>query len=254
MFNHIKQITKNKFSGILAFGDTHSDYDSFIRVYEYAKDNNLFFMSLGDLVDRGEHPFEVVSLMHKAIEEGAGGMVIGNHDDKFYRYGMGNKVRLSGDAKATLDHVGSHRMSDFLQMYINVVNKSSYFSVLDDIIFTHGATHESMWDTSVNFTSEAKYRALYGEVTGEHYPDGYPIRYYGWADDVPIGRTAIVGHDRAPIHNELIAEPLTYQNSKGGKVIFMDTGGGKGGHITGVILNNDSGKYEVDKFVDFKPA
>jgi hypothetical protein len=252
MFSNIKQIAKSNFNGIFAFGDTHSDYDSFRQAYDYAEANNLFFMSLGDLVDRGLFPFEVVSLMHKAVSEKKGGMVIGNHDDKFYRHAIGNKVRFSGDGKATLEHVGSHRMPDFLGMYTDIVEKSSYFVVIDDIILTHGATHEAMWDSSIKFTDEAKYRALYGEVTGEHYPDGYPIRYYGWADNIPVGRTAIVGHDRAPIHNELISEPLTYRNSKGGQVIFMDTGGGKGGHITGVVLAETNGKFAVDKFVDFK--
>ena len=87
-----------KFSGILVIGDVHGQLDSFMSAVEYSKKNDLFFISLGDLVDRGPRPFEVVNEMFNIVEQDRGHFIIGNHDDKFYRYAKGNKVRLSKDA------------------------------------------------------------------------------------------------------------------------------------------------------------
>ena len=77
----------------------------------------------------------------------------------------------------------------------------------------------------------------------------YPHRVYDWVDHVPEHVTVIVGHDRTPLlavpHFESTDNVVTHHTGAlGGKIIWIDTGGGKGGFVTGAIL------YDAGKFVE----
>ncbi len=249
--NHV---TKN-FDGMLVFGDIHADYESFMRAHTFAKAHNLFFMSLGDLVDRGSFPFEVVSHMAAMMAAGEAGFVIGNHDDKFRRFYNGAKVSFSLDARHTLATVGPEKQDEFLKMYTGVVEMpvfSGYYHTFGDISVVHAACHPSIWENPGKIGDSARSRFLYGETNGEKHSDGYPVRLYNWIDDVPMGKTVIVGHDRVPINNVAITRPMVVNNNHGGKVIFTDTGCGKGGFLSGVVVMHNKGSFKVDRFVEFK--
>lgn len=252
--NTISNHVKNNFAGMLVFGDVHADYELFMKAYHYAEHNNYFFMSLGDLVDRGSFPYEVVSKMHEIVKAGKGGFTIGNHDDKFKRFAGGAKVSFSYDGRNTLANVGPERQVEFLRMYTEMIDTpvlSGMFHTFDDIILIHAASHPDMWTANANFSSAAKSRALYGEITGKKLSDGYPERIYTWIEEVPIGKTIIVGHDRMPIYDIPIVEPLIRTSNHGGKVIFTDTGCGKGGYLTGTVVVHDK-RFKVEKFMEFK--
>lgn len=249
--NHVK----NKFNGMLVFGDTHGDYNLFEKAYNFAKSENFFFMSMGDLVDRGRQPFEVVKAMYEIVHSGRGGLVIGNHDDKFRRYIDGAKVSFSKDAKQTLDDVGPDRMEDFLKMYATIIDDkmfSSYFHKFDDFTLVHAACHWRMWEPNYVIGKTEKSRFIVGETNGQKYDDGYPVRLYNWVEEVPMWKTIIVGHDKMPIHNIDITEPMTVSNKNGGKVIFLDTGCGKGGFLSGAVMLSDKKGFTIDRFVEFK--
>lgn len=249
--NHVK----DKFKGMLVFGDIHADYDSFVRAHDYALTNDLFFMSLGDLVDRGAKPFETVSHMARLMKDGSAGFTIGNHDNKFHRHSKGNKVSFSRDGNNTLATVGPERMQEFLEMYSNIVETpvfSGFFHRFDDIVIAHAASHVSMWDPNGKHSKTAEARMMYGETNGEMLADGYPVRLYNWIDEVPMGKTIIVGHDRMPIFDKPITEPLIRTNADGGKVVFMDTGCGKGGFLTGAVVVYGKHGFKIDKYVEFK--
>lgn len=248
---------KNEWTGVLVISDTHGDFKQFKQAADYAEKNDLFLLSAGDLVDRGREPYEVVELMYELALTGRGGLVIGNHDDKYLRYGRGSKVSFSRDARQTLSDVGEARMDKFLKMYADIMQLPTFagmFMKFGDIVVAHAASHKSMWDESLPFGSEAKSRAFYGEVNGEKDEDGYPVRLYNWIDEVPMGKTIIVGHDRKPVFNELLSAPLERSNSDGGKAIFIDTGGGKGGYITGVVIKHEKSRFKITEYVDFKDA
>ena len=257
MMTAIANFVRDRFDGMLVFGDVHGDYDSIKRAYDYAVSKNYFFMSLGDLVDRSRMPYETVELMYRAIEAGHGGFTMGNHDDKFYRHAMGNKVHFSGDAKQTLDDVGADREAEFFRMYVAVMDATMFASVFhtfDDIVVVHAAAHAAMFDGSKHISKSERARYLVGETNGERHPNGYPVRLYSWIDDIPMGKTVIVGHDRTPFdHDVVLTEPGEVTNKMGGKVIFMDTGGGKGGHVTGAVVKPDKdGKFEFVEYKEFK--
>jgi len=251
----IAKYVENNFKGMLVFGDIHSDYTSFLKAYTFAKKNNFFFMSLGDLVDRGENPYDVVIHMHFLVKNGHGGFTIGNHDDKFYRFHKGKNVSFSRDGKQTFDYVGVNRHALFLEHYTDMIDTllfSSLYHKFDDIILVHAASHPSMWDDKIKFDKSANSRALVGETNGEKHENGLPIRLYNWIDEIPMGKTVIVGHDRSPIHNVNITAPLIKNNANGGKAVFIDTGCGKGGFLTGAIVLKHKNRFVIDSFEEFK--
>jgi protein phosphatase len=251
----LAEYIKSKFKGILVFGDIHGDYKSLMTAYEYAEQNNYFFLSLGDLVDRGPNPFEVVECMSTLINAGRAGFTVGNHDDKFYRYYKGASVTMSNDAIQTLIDVGDNRKESFLSMYAEIIENTNYsniFHEFDDIVLVHAASHDSIWDKTKKFNKSAKHSALYGEVNDEIYETGFPIRMYNWVDNIPSNKTVIVGHDRAPIHNVAITEPLIKINNAGGKAVFIDTGCGKGGFLSGAVIDIEDNVFKFKNFVDFK--
>jgi protein phosphatase len=252
----VADYVKESFDGMLIFGDVHGDYDSFRKAYDYARSENFFFMSLGDLVDRARKPFEVVSDMYRAMQDGFAGFTIGNHDDKHIRAADGRKVSFSRDAKQTLEDVGDDRMAEYHRMYKGIVEYvmlSSMFHKFDDITLVHAASHPSIWEGALpNSTGKtARSRFLVGETNGEKYDDGYPVRLYNWIDEVPIGKTVIVGHDKQPIHNVPITEPMVVTNANGGKVIFLDTGCGKGGFLSGAVVLHSKKGFRLEEFKEF---
>jgi hypothetical protein len=248
--NHVKK----NFAGMLVIGDLHGDYEAFTAAHHHAETHNFFLMSLGDLVDRGPFPFETVSHMSRLVKDGRAGFTIGNHDNKYYRFRNGSKVSFSSDAKRTLADVGPERQAEFLDMYAGIIDTplfSAMFHRFDDITLVHAASHPVMFESVEKFPDAARSRALYGETNGEVHPDGFPVRLYNWINEVPMGKTVVVGHDRKPIHNEAIVVPLVKTNANGGKAIFIDTGCGKGGFLTGMVVKHDK-HFKIDHFVEFK--
>jgi hypothetical protein len=253
----VANYVKESFDGMLIFADVHGNHDAFERARKFAVGENFLFMSLGDLVDRDRQPFEVVESMYKMMYAVRAAFVIGNHDDKHYRAIIGNKVSFSRDAMQTLDDVGHERMAEYQHMYKAIIEDkmlSRLYHKFDDFVLVHAASHPSIWDgdKSGSISKAARSRFLVGETNNERYEDGYPVRLYNWITEIPEGKTVIVGHDKQPIHNKPIAEPMQITNANGGAVIFLDTGCGKGGFLTGAIMLHRKKGFVLDKFVEFK--
>jgi hypothetical protein len=251
---NLASYVRNNFDGILVVGDTHAEFESISCAFKYAVDNDYFFVSLGDLVDRGPKPFETVDAMLGWMITGQAGFVIGNHDDKFRRFFKGSKVSFSLEAKRTLAQVGPERQDEFLKAYTNIVEMptfSAMFHTFDDITLVHAASHPCIWDKTERFGDSARSRMLFGETNGEVYDDGYPVRLYNWIDEIPVGKTVVVGHDRMAVYNLPLTEPLIKSNNNGGRTIFMDTGCGKGGFMSGVVITCGK-KFKIERFVEFK--
>jgi Calcineurin-like phosphoesterase len=251
----IASYVKDTFDGMLVFADVHGDFESYKRARDFAIGENFLFMSLGDLVDRARHPFEIVESMYNMMYAGRAGFTIGNHDDKHYRGIMGNKVSFSKDARQTLSDVGEERMSEFHKMYKFIIEDnmlSGVFHKFDDITLVHAASHPCLWEDGTEVGKTARSRFLVGETNGEKYDDGYPVRLYNWIDEIPMGKTVMVGHDKQPINNIPIHEPKVVTNRNGGKAIFMDTGCGKGGFLSGAVILHGKKGFVIDRFVEFK--
>jgi protein phosphatase len=245
----------SSYDGMLVVGDVHSDFRSFSMALDFAISENFFFMSLGDLVDRGDSPYEVIEAMYERMDSGHAGMTVGNHDSKFVRLHKGRTVTCSDDNRRTLELVGPDRRQKFLDMYTSVVEDSMLagaFHKFGDIRLVHAASHPCLWADPINIGGKATSRFLYGETVNELDEDGYPIRLYNWIEEVPSGKTIIVGHDRKPINNVSITEPMIVESSSGGKTVFLDTGCGKGGFLSGAVVLHSKSVFKLDKFMEFK--
>jgi protein phosphatase len=61
--------------------------------------------------------------------------------------------------------------------------------------------------------------------------DELPTRTYNWIDEVPAEITVIIGHD--VIATDRIVER---RGALGGRVLFCDTGAGKGGKLSAIDM------------------
>jgi protein phosphatase len=71
-------------------------------------------------------------------------------------------------------------------------------------------------------------RALYGQTTGRVTGAGKPERLLRWVEDVPAGMIVYCGHDQRSTDGR----PYIRTARNGGTAVFLDTGAGKGGHLS----------------------
>ncbi len=77
-------------------------------------------------------------------------------------------------------------------------------------------------------------RALYGQTTGRVTGAGKPERLLRWVEDIPANMTVYCGHDRRSADGR----PYIKTNRNGGRAIFLDTGAGKGGHLSWMDIDH----------------
>lgn len=228
---------------LLVIGDVHGNYPALEKAINYAADSNLLLVSLGDLVDYGPQPFKCVKAMLNWMV-GDGYLAIrGNHEQKFSRYLQqmiqGDiKVKVKGGLAITVDilnqlpaNLKRDAVLNFEQMYNRM---HDYLIVNDTFVFAHGGIHEEFWSKTYLDPNlkNGKIRnvLLYGEVDGFQ-EDGYPNRTYNWAQSIPSGMNVFIGHDVAG------DQPTVQKNSEGGVLHMVDTGSGKGGHLSAVLVD-----------------
>ena len=103
-------------------------------------------------------------------------------------------------------------------------------------MFVHGGFHTAMLESGpppgLGRVDTALSRALFGQTTGRTQADGYPERVLRWVDRIPDGVTVYCGHDRRSTDGR----PYVRSGSGGGTAVFLDTGAGKGGHLSWIDL------------------
>lgn len=280
----IKSLVKSgKHTQVIAISDIHAEWKSAQAAIAYAKDNDMFIVYLGDIVDNGTAPGLVMDTVTCDLSLDRAAFIIGNHESKFYRKTLGNPVIYNQHQKKTLkDYADDERFYKKIVRLCTHRNTDT-FHTFGSWVFTHGAAHKSIWTTGLQdkLTRDQTHLALYGEVNGKrqqvkikdrmtnvvnwltskvtrekHVPIlGFPVRTYEWCDDVPSGNHVIVGHDRCPMSKpKFDAKPLVYTNASGGTVYFTDTGSGKDkkGGVTGTVLDIVGDDLVFNKFKFFK--
>ena len=239
-------------SKFLVLGDIHNEYKFFMDASIYAEQNDLHIISVGDVVDYGAHASSTIALASTLYKTGKATFIEGNHDNKIYRYLKGNDVTISHGMVSTVDALDNDEVvrQDFMTFYEGMKTHM----VVGDTHITHGGFTASYWTDEVDQKKFNRAR-LFGEIdkskpfvewNGQHYPH----RTYEWTNAIPNGSTVIVGHDRSPFEEvpafeSNINEVTTSINSQGGTVIFTDTGAGKGGFVSGVVIEEDGTVQET---------
>lgn len=210
-------------------GDVHGDSTAF----SYAAATERFVVQLGDLVDCGPNSAEALRIMFRLIDEGRGLFLVGNHDLKLARALAGQSVRLSPEMTETLRQLDD-RLKERL---LTEVLRAPPWLRVGWTIFVHAGFHTAMLDEEAPPSELGRpvgpvSRALFGEPTGRLHADGFPERSLRWVDRIPRGVTVYCGHDRRSIDGR----PYVRHSREGGTAIFLDTGAGKGGHLSWIDL------------------
>jgi hypothetical protein len=214
---------------IRVVGDVHGDAAAFA----YAVATDRFIVQLGDLIDHGPDSASTLRTMFALVESGRGLFIMGNHDLKLARALSGDQVRIEPVVQATID-----QMDDELKARtLHHVAAAPVWLRHRAALFVHGGFHTAMLEQQspehgLERPQGPVARALYGEPTGRMQPDGYPERSLRWVDRIPEGVTVYCGHDRRS--ND--GRPYVRHGAQGGTAIFLDTGAGKGGHLSWIDL------------------
>jgi protein phosphatase len=214
---------------IRVVGDVHGDATAF----SYAAATDRFVVQLGDLTDYGPDNAGALRIMFRIIDEGRGLFLLGNHDLKLARFLAGHPVRNEATLDATLA-----QLDDALrERIVAEVALAPAWLQRDGAVFVHGGFHTAMLNAPapehrLDRAHGVLARALYGEPTGRIQSDGYPERSLRWVDRIPAGITVYCGHDRRSSDGR----PYIRRGVAGGSAVFLDTGAGKGGHLSWIDL------------------
>lgn len=151
---------------------------------------------VGDLTDRGPQSLKMIEIVWKlTIEKGSAYYVPGNHCNKLYRYFLGNKVQISHGLETTVAEFEALSMVEqqvIREKFIDLYEKAPLYRQLDNgkLVIAHAGIRQDYIGKS---GSKVKTFVLYGDITGEKYPDGSPVRL-DWAKHYTGKATIVYGH------------------------------------------------------------
>ncbi len=209
-------------------GDVHGDS----RAFAFATETDRFVVQLGDLTDGGPDSAGTLRLMFKLIDEGRGLFLLGNHERKLGRSLAGEKVRSGPELDATLAALDPPLRDRALAE----IARAPAWLIRGRDFFVHAAFHTGMLENEpppgLGPVTHLLSRALFGETTGRMQADGYPERLIRWVNHIPQGLTVYCGHDQ----RSRDGRPWRANGDSGGAAVFLDTGAGKGGHLSWIDL------------------
>jgi protein phosphatase len=210
-------------------GDVHGD----AKAFALAAETDRFVVQLGDLVDDGPDTPGALSIMFRLIDEKRGLFLLGNHDFKLARALRGDNVRGAPTMRTLSELPAELRERTRAEIFAAPV-----WLAAGSRFFVHGAFHPGMLtephaQCPTNRPCPLTAFALYGQTTGRVTGAGKPERLLRWVDDIPGGLTVYVGHDQRSTDGR----PYVRPGKNGGKAIFLDTGAGKGGHLSWVDID-----------------
>lgn len=235
MIASLEDLRRAGFRGLRVVGDVHGDSRGFAAAAAGAEAAGLFLVQLGDLTDNGPDSPAVLRTIFALIDAGRGLFLLGNHDHKLRRALMGDAVRVDPKGLGrTLDQIATAPDADALRARaIAEIARAPAWLRFGRLFCVHAAFHDGMLehpsppDAGAARAEGLVGRAIYGQVTGRKGPDSFPIRLTGWVDHIPPGLTVLVGHDNRSRNGR----PAVMTGARGGRVVFLDTGAGKGGAL-----------------------
>jgi protein phosphatase len=229
------------FAGIRVVGDVHGEAVAFRAAIAGAEAARLFVLQLGDLTDHGPDSPGVLAAMFALIDRRAGLFLLGNHDHKLRRALIGQPVKVeAGGLDTTLAQLARHPDRAALEARaIAAIARAPAWLAWRDALFVHGGFHSGMLTGPAPPQAGARRpdglvsRALFGQtVKGALTEAGYPVRVLDWVDHIPAGLTVYCGHD----NRSSDGRPHVATGARGGRAVFLDTGAGKGGHLSWIDL------------------
>jgi predicted phosphodiesterase len=244
VINHTSlEIAISKKNGLLVIADMHGSDNDAEFAFKYAADNNLHMIILGDMLDYGAKSIGVISSVKSLVDTGQAHTLIGNHENKIYRWFMGKSVKLSHGNQTTIDQynaLSDSAKEEWKHKFISLYHMShTHMVVNNNVGFAHAAFSEGMWWDESQKCADGRFAfAIYGETDRSKENK----RIYNWVDRIG-NKTVYVGHD---IRSKTAAFEQT--NEFGGKVVFLDTGCSKTGCLTVAHLDTS---MNLVKYISF---
>lgn len=205
-------------------GDVHGD----ARAFALAAETDRYIVQLGDLVDDGPDTPGALTIMFRLIDERRGMFLLGNHDFKLARGLLGHRVTGSAVERSLAElPLAMHKRT------LQEIMDAPAWVATPQAVFVHGGFHPAMRRQApppfpTRRPDPLLARALFGQTTGRATEAGKPERLLDWIEDIPTGITVYCGHDR----RSQDGRPYIRDNILGGRAVFLDTGAGKGGHLS----------------------
>ena len=233
---------------VVVVGDIHGNINELDAVI--AANPGAHFMFLGDVIDYGHFNLLTFDAVYELMRTGRAHMVLGNHERKLDRWitaDFGRSFKgvigtgLAMTVKELTDAVAASPLfkDRFVAKWRFMINTARQHYVIGDYLFTHGAASPEMWSmlNKQMLWGEHQNLAFYGQVDKAlpSRQDGMPNRIYQWVDDVPPGKTVVVGHNPRSK-----TAPMVVVNAQNGKAIFLDTGSSKGGVLSTMTIEKFS--------------
>ena len=228
------------FLGLRVVGDVHGEAAAFTHAAAGAAAARLFLLQLGDLTDHGPDSPGVLRQIFALRDAGNGRFLLGNHDHKLRRALLGQQVTVQeeGLGRTLTQLSGASDGTALAGRAIVEIAAAPAWLRLRRWFFVHASFHPRMLERPSPPEAGATKpdpllgRALFGEVTGRLQTDGFPERLHHWVDRIPAGLTVYCGHDRRSTDGR----PYPQRGAAGGEAVFLDTGAGKGGHLSWIDL------------------
>jgi protein phosphatase len=219
-------------SAVRVVGDVHGD----AKAFAIAAATDRFVIQLGDLVDDGPDTPGALAIMFRLLDEGRGLFLLGNHDFKLARALRGDAVRPGPGLQRTLAELSPALAARALAEIL----RAPAWLAGSNTLFVHGGFSGGMRNLAAPPFPAGRpdpllARALYGQTTGRTTGSGKPERLITWVETIPPGFTVYCGHD----NRSTDGRPYIRANSAGGKAVFLDTGAGKGGHLSWMDVDID---------------
>lgn len=249
----ITPILFEKYDGVRFISDVHGEFDALSEVLIRANNDNMFPVSLGDLVDRGPDSASCLSVFLNLMERGQGFMIPGNHELKQWKKMNGHtNIRWLDDHQRTYDQI-AQLPEDDIRKFIRMMQSEIIWGRVGDLWFSHAAWSPLMEQSfkrslTPGEIKDLKQHSYYGHLPSRRVfdPDYDVWEGLEWINEVPEGHSMVVGHTIMDRENPAIVD---VQGHAGGQAIMLDTGCGS--VANGYISTLD---YMADGTIDYNKS
>lgn len=217
-------ISSAVYRGITVIGDIHGDLKRLHTAMAWAESRQNFAWLLGDVIDYGADTLACLETVYHAVMRGSAGLILGNHERKIARWVDQRHVRISEGNRITTEALAGLAPSlrqQWIGRFRSLLSHAHLLYQIENVTLIHAATHPSLWTRRPDAQLIEQF-GLYGQ--GE--TNGRFHRVHHWVNAVPAGQLVFVGHD------VISPFPIIVSGTKGGQVVFLDTGCGKNGALS----------------------
>lgn len=212
---------------VAVIGDIHGCYHTLVELYNGIREkyNRIPIYTVGDLVDRGNHSYEVIKFVldEKIL------FTPGNHDYMFYHFfkdptSVFARSWIYNGNEMTLESYEAHEEALF--NHIDAIKSAPLFYNLDDCFISHAGISQ---DFGTILTSDFKENlSVLNEIIFNNYRNDNGVL---WTRNqlLDIGKMQVVGHTK---QKEIVWD-------ESANALYIDTGACVGNNLSAVIIENN---------------